>query len=53
MIKKILHIITGLDKGGAEYALFQLLSNGLNENYENYVISLTGKRLLFRKIIRF
>jgi glycosyltransferase involved in cell wall biosynthesis len=40
--KKILHIITGLEVGGAERALFNLLTHGLNSQFENHVISLTG-----------
>lgn len=40
MKKRILHIITSLNVGGAERALFTLLNNGLEERYENIVVSL-------------
>ncbi len=38
----ITHIITGLDVGGAERALYTLLSNGLEGPFRNQVISLMG-----------
>ena len=38
----ITHIITGLDVGGAERALFTLLTNGLEGPFRNRVISLMG-----------
>ena len=38
---KILHIITGLNVGGAERFLHELLANGLSTNCENRVISLS------------
>ncbi|MBB5514555.1 glycosyltransferase involved in cell wall biosynthesis [Rubricella aquisinus] len=37
----VTHIITGLNVGGAERALFNLLTNGLEGPFENRVISLT------------
>jgi glycosyltransferase involved in cell wall biosynthesis len=39
---KLTHIITGLDVGGAERALYTLLTNGLEGPFRNKVISLTG-----------
>ncbi len=39
---KILHIITGLNVGGAERALHSLLTNGLEGPFLNHVISLMG-----------
>lgn len=38
----ITHIITGLDVGGAERALYTLLSNGLEGPFRNQIISLMG-----------
>lgn len=38
---RITHVISGLGVGGAERALYGLLSGGLQEHYENHVISLT------------
>lgn len=38
----ITHIITGLDVGGAERALYTLLTNGLEGRFQNRVISLIG-----------
>lgn len=38
----ILHIITGLEVGGAERMLFTLLTNGLEGPFRNRVISLMG-----------
>ena len=40
---KIVHVITSLNTGGAERALYNLLQGGLNENSENHVISLSDK----------
>lgn len=40
-MRSITHIITGLDVGGAEKALYTLLTNGLEGPFENRVISLT------------
>jgi glycosyltransferase involved in cell wall biosynthesis len=39
----IAHIITGLNVGGAERALYTLLTGGLNDGLENRVISLMGE----------
>lgn len=39
---KIIHIITGLNTGGAEMALLNLLRGGLGKNFDTYVISLGG-----------
>lgn len=38
----VLHVITGLEVGGAERALYTLLTNGLEGPMRNRVISLTG-----------
>lgn len=40
-MQKILHIITGLNVGGAENALYNLLLGGLSELFENRVVSLS------------
>ena len=40
MAIKILHIISGLNDGGAESILFNIISN--SDNYIHYVISLKG-----------
>lgn len=45
-MKKILHIITGLDVGGAEFTLLQLLSNIDKERFDCYVINLTDHKAL-------
>lgn len=37
---KITHIITGLNTGGAERALYNLLNGGLAEKFDSCVISL-------------
>ena len=39
---KILHIITGLETGGAENALLNILQGGLAKQHSNTVISLNG-----------
>jgi glycosyltransferase involved in cell wall biosynthesis len=41
-LTSITHIITGLDVGGAERALYTLLTNGLEGQFRNRVISLMG-----------
>jgi glycosyltransferase involved in cell wall biosynthesis len=43
MKKKIAHIITSLNTGGAEYYLLRLIKNLPPEQFEHIVISLTGK----------
>ena len=40
---KIVHVITSLNTGGAERALYNLLQGGLNNRFENHVISLSDK----------
>ncbi len=40
---KVLHIITGLNTGGAERALYNLLSGGLSERFDCKVLSLGGE----------
>ncbi|MCP9883371.1 glycosyltransferase [Cyanobium sp. Alchichica 3B3-8F6] len=42
MQPQITHIITGLKLGGAERALYTLLTNGLEGPFRNHVISLIG-----------
>lgn len=37
---KVTHIITGLNRGGAERALFSILTNGLQSQFSNRVVSL-------------
>lgn len=39
----ITHIITGLEKGGAERFLYNLLTNGLQKSFNNKVISLMSE----------
>lgn len=38
-----MHIITGLDLGGAERALYTLLTSGLRDTFGHHVVSLTGQ----------
>lgn len=38
----VLHIITGLNAGGAEQSLFNLIQGGLKTHCQNVVVSLTG-----------
>lgn len=40
---KIIHIITGLNTGGAEHALYNLLQGGLNSEFDSHVISLSDE----------
>lgn len=47
---KILHIITGLNTGGAEMMLYKLLSAIDRAQFDNYVISLTGGKTVGEKI---
>nr|WP_047166700.1 glycosyltransferase [Sphingomonas sp. Y57] len=42
-MKRITHIITGLHVGGAERALHSLLTGGLQDRFDNRVISLMGE----------
>jgi glycosyltransferase involved in cell wall biosynthesis len=48
--QKILHIITGLNTGGAEMMLYKLLSGIDGARFENHVISLTGDKVIGDKI---
>lgn len=41
--QKILHVISGLDTGGAERALYNLLQGGLAEDFDCQVVSLKDK----------
>jgi len=43
IVKRIIHIITGLEMGGAERALHVLLTGGLQQCYSNCVVSLTSE----------
>lgn len=43
---RVAHIITGLSTGGAENALYNLLSSGLTERFENHIISLSNEGTL-------
>ena len=47
---KVVHIITGLGIGGAEMMLYKLLSGMDKEQFEQYVISLTGHGPIGNKI---
>ena len=40
---KVIHLITGLERGGAERFLYNLINNGLNEKFDNSVISLMSE----------
>lgn len=41
-MSKVCHIISGLSTGGAERALWRLLTNGLQDDFDNSVICLAG-----------
>ena len=41
-LPRVLHVITGLDTGGAERSLFNLLQSGLRHRFDNHVVSLSG-----------
>lgn len=45
-MKKILHLVTGLNTGGAEMMLYKLLSNMDKAEYENIVVSMLDKGTL-------
>lgn len=49
-MKKVVHVITGLDTGGAEMMLFKLLKHMHNESYEHVVISLSDQGTVGPKI---
>ncbi len=49
--KKIVHIITGLNTGGAEMMLFKVLSANTEEYYSSVVISLTDIGAVGQKIV--
>ena len=40
---RVIHLITGLERGGAERFLYNLISNGLKGQFNNSVISLMGE----------
>jgi len=54
-VPKVMHLITGLERGGAERFLYNLISNGLKGQFNNSVISLMSEgyygRLLKKKKI--
>ncbi|ENY81455.1 glycosyltransferase [Sphingopyxis sp. MC1] len=41
-LPRVLHVITGLDTGGAERSLFNLLQSRLRDRFDNQVVSLSG-----------
>jgi hypothetical protein len=45
-LKKILHIISGLNNGGAERSLFNLCNSNLNQHFEQIVLCL-GKQGIY------
>lgn len=49
---RVLHIITGLDTGGAEIMLYRLLSRMNRSRFSNVVVSLTGRGKLAAAIER-
>jgi glycosyltransferase involved in cell wall biosynthesis len=49
---KVIHIITGLDTGGAEMMLYKLLSRMDRSRFSNVVVSLTGRGKLANAIER-
>ena len=50
-LPKLIHIITGLNQGGAETALYRLISNLNSSQYEVSVISLLDKGFYSDKIV--
>ncbi len=51
-MRRILHVISGLNTGGAERALTRLIGHGLSDRFENHVISLTGEGTETGRVIR-
>ena len=49
-MKKILHLITDLETGGAEMMLYKLISKMDNKRFSNIVVSLTDKGTLGERI---
>lgn len=47
---RILHLITGLETGGAEMMLYKLLSQMDRRHFNNIVVSMTGRGVLGEKI---
>jgi glycosyltransferase involved in cell wall biosynthesis len=41
-MRRVCHVISGLATGGAERALWRLLANGLNKEFENHVVCLAA-----------
>ena len=48
-MKKILHIISGLDSGGAEKILIDLVINDITNNH--YIVSLKDEGIYKKKIL--
>jgi len=49
-LKKIVHIISGLQVGGAERSLFNICSSSLNDSFKQYVICLGERGYYSHKI---
>ena len=49
-MKKIVHIISGLQVGGAERSLFNICNSSLNDNFKQYVICLGNRGYYSQKI---
>ena len=49
-MKKIVHIISGLQVGGAERSLFNICNSSLNDSFKQYVICLGNKGYYSQKI---
>ena len=49
-MKKIVHIISGLQVGGAERSLFNICNSSLNDNFKQYVICLGNRGFYSQKI---
>ena len=49
-MKKIVHLITGLNTGGAENMLYKLVSNSDSRRFSHVVISLMDKGVFGEKL---
>ena len=49
-MKKIVHIISGLQVGGAERSLFNICNSSLNDSFKQYVICLGNRGYYSQKI---
>lgn len=47
---KVFHIITGLSIAGAEQSLHNVLRGGLNNDYDNHVVSLIDEGTIWAQI---